>query len=137
MTNRQKVIIVLWVVIFISLLLLSTFDEWIMDNWESIRWPSLIAILFMAALSQPKEPSSLKQGRQNINQIANSHPWIKLFMAIYCLIVAIVFFSAINRGINLSESMSTIELMISIIGIMLPVFIIQQIQLYKNAGKKL
>lgn len=135
MTHRQKAIIALWVIIFISLLLLSTFDEWVMDNWESIRWPSLIAILFMAGLSHSKESTSLDQGRHNINQIVNSHPWIKLYMAIYCLIVALVCFSAINRGINLSETMGTVELMISIFGIMLPVFIIQQIQLYKNAGK--
>lgn len=137
MTYRQKTIIALWVSILASLVLLSIFDEWVMENWESIRWPSLIVIIFLAGLSQSKNPSSLEQGRHNINEIVNSHPWIKIYMAIYCFIIAIVCIIALNRGINLSETMGMVELMISIFGIMLPVFIIQQIQLYRNAGKKI
>ena len=137
MTYRQKTIITLWMAILISLVLLAIFDDWVLENWDAIRWPSLIVIFIIAGLSQSKNPSSLDHGRNDINEIVSSHPWIKLYIAIYCLIVAVTCFVVLSKGINISESVGTVELMASVFGIMLPVIIVQQIRLYKSAGKQI
>jgi len=134
MSKKQKMIVGTWAAIFFTLVLLAIFDEWVQENWDSIRWPSFIIILIIAAFSQKQGQASVSEGRHNINEIVNNHPWIKLYMIIYCLIVAIVCFNVVSKGVNLSESIGTIELALAIFGIMLPIFIVQQIQLYRDAG---
>lgn len=135
MTSQQKIIILLWLSTLDSLIVLTIFDEWILDNWGGIKWPFLCVILFFSALSQSNPSSSIEQGRHNINEIVSSNPWIKVYMAAYCFIVVIMSLRAMNSGINPFENMGNTELIMSLFGIMLPVFVIQQIQLYKNAGK--
>ena len=135
MTYRQKTIVGLWISILVAVVGLFLFDEWVMENWHSMKWPLLVVIALIAGLSNTRADVSLEQGRRNINDIVSDHPWIKLYMAGYCSVVAVVCVVCVSRGVNISEHLGAAELLMAILGIMLPVYVVQQLRTYKDAGK--
>lgn len=132
MTKTQKKIVSGWLIVGLLIVILSAFNDWILKHWDTIRWPSFIVILIIAALSKKKH--SHADGRFQINRVVEENPWIKIYLAIYCVAIAIgscyVIFNNIKLDVGFVELSSALGLLI------LPIIIIQQKEAYFNAGKK-
>ena len=133
MRKEQKKLVVGWIGILLLLAVFGTYEQQITDNWESLKWPSFLLILLIAALSKKSKKSQVSKGRENINDIVNNYPLIKLYMAIYCLGCAFYCIYAVSNNIKLE--LEFIPFLLAIFGIMLPAFIVQNYKTYKNAGK--
>ena len=135
MNIKQKFLVTGWALIISLFILISIYDEWIGDNWDTIKWPSFIVILIFIAFSPKSKKDLTSEGRANINDIVNKNPWIKIYMVIYCIVISIVCFDTISSKTNLVETIGFLELAIPILGILLPVMIVHQIKIYTDAGK--
>ena len=133
MRKEQKKILAGWLGVFLFIALLGFFDEQIQENWDMLKWPSLLVILIIAAFTQKPNQSPVKQGRENINDIVHTYPLIKLYMALYCLSTAFYCLYVVSN--NKRIELEFIPFALAVFGIMLPAFIIQQYKLYKNAGR--
>ena len=117
-------------------MLLFIFGDWVEKNWEAIKWPSFFVIFIFIALTQ-KQQISAAHGVEDINQIVARHPWIKFYMCAYCLAVAVGCYIVVSKGIHLIDLIGIVEMTLAMLGILFPVFIIQQMQSFKNAGDKI
>jgi len=133
MRTEQKKILAGWLGAFLFIALLSFFDKQIQENWAMLKWPSLLVILVIAAFAQKPNQSAVNKGRENINDIVNTYPLIKFYMALYCLGSAFYCLYAVSN--NKRIELEFIPFALAIFGIMLPAFIIQQYKLFKNAGR--
>ena len=88
MTRKQKLILLSWILGAISILVLSIFEEWVLKHWNILKWPS-IAFIFICVLLSKGNNRGI-----DFNEIANHHPWIKIYLIIYCLGVVLFYYSA-------------------------------------------
>jgi len=133
MTKAQKKILLGWAIMATLLLAILLFDDWILEHWEAIKWPSLILILVIVTLSKKK--STTRNGREEINRIVEENSWIKIYLALYGIVLAIGTSYVIYNSINISEKGGVFEMLGAIILLILPIFIIQQKEAYIEAGK--
>ena len=132
MTKAQKKIVSGWSVIVSLIITFSVFNDWILENWDTIRWPAFIVILIFAALSNKKH--STADGRFQINRVIEENPWIKIYLAIYSSAITIGAIYVIFNNIKIEAGF--VELFTAMGLLILPIIIIQQKEAYLNAGKE-
>jgi len=135
MTKAQKKIASGWVLIIFLLVNWAIFDEWILEHWEIIQWPLFTAVFIALMFSNAKKGAG--EGRQEINRIVKENPWIKIYLAIYGIALAIGVNYIIFNNINISKQVGTFELLCTILLLILPIFIIKQKEAYIEAGKEI
>ena len=135
MTKAQKKIASGWVLIIFLLVNWAIFDEWILEHWKIIQWPLFAAVFIALMFSNAKKGAG--EGRQEINRIVKENPWIKIYLAIYGIALAIGVNYIIFNNINISKQVGTFELFCAILLLILPIFIIKQKEAYIEAGKEI
>lgn len=139
MTKAQKKIVSGWLLVALLIIILSVFNDWILGHWDTIRWPSFVVILIIAALSKKKH--SPADGRFQINRVVEENPWVKIYLAIYCVAIAIAIAIAIGANYvifnNIKLEAGFVELFSAMGLLILPIIIIQQKEAYLNAGKEI
>ena len=134
MTKVQKKIVIAW---FLVLLLLATFmifDNWISEHWSTLMWPSFAVILILFALSKKDPAQARKEGILDANRIIEENLWIKIYYAIYGMIVVIGASYIVLNNIDVGDMVFK-GAFITIILVVLPIKIIQSKEAYIKAGK--
>ena len=132
MTRAQRKIIFNWCLVVALLIIASIFNEWILKHWETLKWPAF-AVLFFVGVLQKNRPSRA-EAHLKFNQVFDEHPWIKIYIAVYGIAIAIVDYYAISHQINLVENLNFFELSGAILLLLLPIFIIKQKEAWDEAG---
>jgi len=133
MNKPQKKIVNRWLIMFFVVIILITFGDFIQTNWDVIRWPAFVGILLLSLFH--KSSRSHSEGRFELNRIAEENPWIKIYLAIYLIIISIGTNYVIYNNIKLDVGANGLMLAIGLLA--LPILIIQQKEDYINAGKEI
>jgi len=130
MTRKQQLILLSWALAVISILVLGLFEDWVLKNWSILRWPSGAFILCVALLSKGNTKGI------DFNEIANEHPWVKVYLIIYCFGVVLFYFLASSNS-DIVKDFGFIKIFLAAFGIIFPFAFIQQREVFKSAGKKI
>lgn len=133
MNKPQKKIVKRWALMTFIIILLMMFSGLIQDNWSALRWPTFAIIMIIALFDNTKRSHS--EGRFQLNRIVEENPWVKLYLTIYLIIIAIVVNYVIYNDIILNIGANSLFLAIGLL--ILPIIIIQQKEAYINAGKEI
>ena len=109
------------------------FSNSIQENWSALRWPTFIITMIIALFDNNKHSHS--EGRFQINRIAEENPWVKIYLAIYLIIISIGTNYVIYNNIKLDVGANGLMLATGLLA--LPILIIQQKEAYINAGKEI
>jgi len=135
MTKAQRKIVCGWVVIALLVCLFLIFSELILEYWDYIKFPMLIVIIVIVSLSKQRSRHKQWDGMSKLNRIVEEYPWVKVYYAIYCLLIAIIVNYIIFNDIILEVSVKEYFLPFALL--ILPIIIVQQKEAYVNAGKKI
>jgi hypothetical protein len=124
MTKAQKKIVFNWCVVVALIIIFSIFDDWISNNWETLKSPAFAALLFVGALSKNKPTRA--EAHLEFNRIIDEHPWIKIYLVVYGIAIAIGDYYVMTNHINLIEYVSFFNLSGAILLLFLPIFILKQ-----------
>lgn len=133
MNKAQKKIVNRWLLMSFAIILLITFSDFIQTNWDTFRWPAFIGIMVLSLFH--KSSRSHSEGRFELNRIAEENPWVKIYLAIYLIIISIGVNYVIYNNIKLDVGANGLFLAIGLLA--LPILIIQQKEAYINAGKEI
>jgi len=131
MNKIQQKFIVQWALIIIILSPIFIFSENISDNWEVIKFPSLIVILILVALVKNKK--NFADGR-NLHEYSQDHPWVTVYISMVALTALTVSIFIIAKGIKI-ENIESFTLGSFAILIVPPV-IGMQVERFKELGEK-
>lgn len=109
MTKKQKMIIITWLGIVFAIVLMEIYEDWIQENWVHIRGPSFIVMMVFSVFYQKRQQASGKHSKDDLNEIINRYPWIKLYIVIYCSVAGTISFYVTKNRIDLSESIGVTE----------------------------
>lgn len=112
----------------------SIYDNWILEHWDSLKWPVFAVIVILAAFN--KKPINRADGRNQMNRIFEEHAWVRAYFAIYGLIIAIGTCYILYNGINISQEVSFFEFASAIGLLFVPVAIIRTKEEFIKAGKE-
>lgn len=133
MTKAQKKLVSGWLLVLGLVICAIIFGDWIRDHWEIIKFPMLFVIIIAALFGKHRPQDARAEGRIQLNRIVEENPWVKVYLAIYTLLIAIASGYIIFNHIKLE--LRFMVLFIPIILLVLPIVIIQQKEAYINAGK--
>lgn len=133
MNKQQKKIVNRWLLMILIVLSLIIFSGFIQENWATLKWPTFIIIMIIALFDNNSHSQS--EGRFQLNRIAEEYPWVKIYLAIYLVIIAIGTNYVIYNNIKLNVGANGLMLAIGLLA--LPILIIQQRENYINAGKEI
>ena len=131
MNKIQHKFIIQWVIILIVLSPIFIFSENISDNWEAIKFPSLIIILIFIALIKDKK--NFSDGR-NLHEYSQDHPWVTIYISLVALTALTVSIFIIAKGIKI-ENIESFTLGSFAILIVPPVIGVQ-VERFKELGEK-
>lgn len=113
----------------------ALYYEWVFDKLEIIQWPFFAALLVATMFA--KDNRKALRGESEINRIIRNYPWVKTYIGCYGFIVAIAVNYVIFRKIDIYEIIGTPGILYAILLMVLPMIIIKQREIYKNAGKEI
>jgi len=131
MNKTQQKFIIQWTIILTVLSPIFLFGENISDNWEAIKFPSLVVILIFVALFKDKK--NFADGR-NLHEYSQDHPWVTIYISIIALTALAVSIFVIAKGIKI-ENIESFTLGSFAILIVPPV-IGMQVERFKELGEK-
>ena len=131
MNKIQQKFIVQWIVILIVMSPLFIFSEGISDNWEVIKFPSLIVILIFIALVKDKK--NFADGR-NLHEYSQDHPWVTVYISIVALTALAVSIYIIAKGIEIEDIKSFTLWSFALL--IVPPVIGVQFERFKELGEK-
>lgn len=120
MNAKQKGIMVIWLTVAGMLVSLGFAEDWLLNHWNTSKWPALLLVLLIITLARRHEGPAGDQGWCNLNETIDQHPWIRLYMAAYCLVIVGGAITIIVKNINITEFFGAMELTVALVGIMLP-----------------
>ncbi len=83
------------------IILLIIFGDFIQANWDTIRWPAFLVIMILALFDKNKRSHS--ESRFELNRIVEENPWVKIYLTIYLIIIAIGVNYVIYNSIKLNS----------------------------------
>jgi len=84
MNTAQKRLAGLWATAIIAVVIILLSAEWMLEEWDYLRWPAL-ALLAIAAAFHRKPLPSWGERSQRINETVQRHPFIRVWLAVYGL----------------------------------------------------
>lgn len=135
MNAKQSKIVKSWLGVAIILAIWLVFYDWFEKNMATTRFLLIALIIFLLIKNSPLP--NLQERSVNFNNIIDNHPWVKLYTVIYSVIICGIFLHLSQTGIDILKSIGTFGLFATILGVVLPVIIIGEIEKYKNAGKQI
>ena len=131
---KQQKIILTWAVTAFSLILILVFSSWVTDNAKLLRLAlvPLLGVLFW--IEKRNLEGAYRNGSEHLVRVIEENSWIKIYLIIFCLTLAYVVYLSTNGEIDLRENVVTF-LVITLLLLYLPMLIIRQIEIYKNAGQ--
>ena len=113
----------------LCVLLLS---EWIMEHWDVLRWPLLLAILISVGVGRKR--SNAEGGLRNFAELADRYPLIKVWLAVYGLALAAGGGWVIYQSYNLLDHLGVGVVLLLFVFLLAPFLVAQQIDRYRELG---
>jgi len=128
--SQQKRIILNWIGLLTTIVLLSIFDEWISENWGTLKYPLLIIIVVIAVFSNRRRENSNEW--REINRIVEENPWIKIYLVVYGSILTYGVYYIVSNNIKVQGAF---EMLLAIYLLVFPVYVIKSKERFIDAGK--
>lgn len=106
--------------------------RWVIENWSWLKWPSLVFVFLLAALGG-KEATGWGEPNKNLVDFLQEHPLLKLWVAIYTLIIVVFITYGLTHGIEFHKSPG-LWLLLGFGPLLLPLFVAGEYQRYKRLG---
>jgi hypothetical protein len=136
MTKAQRKIVSQWLACLCLVIPMVVFEDWIVANWSWFKFPAFLCILVGMALSkQTPAIRPYKESSEILNGVVREHPWIKIYLLLYCIFLAVFIYTNLSGSTNFFKNLGPVGLIALLVPIGLPFFIIRSIENYKSAGK--
>jgi len=134
MTYSQKKLLVLWGCFLLIMTFASFNSKWVHENWDWLRWASLIVILFMFVRGG-KEATGWGKPGVNLTEFIDTYPIAKLWVTLSALIIILFLAYAFIQGIEFHESAGMLML-VGFGSMFAPLFIFAEYLRFKRLGSK-
>ena len=133
MNTAQKRLAGLWATAIIAVVIVLLSAEWMLEEWDYLRWPALVLLAIAAAFHRKPLPSWGERS-QRINETVQRHPFIRVWLAVYGLLLAIGVCWTLKTHFDLINGLGTAFFFLLFIGLVAPFVIADQVDKYKALG---
>ena len=130
MNSAQKKLVVMWSGIGLLLVLAVANHRWVLDNWDWLGWPALIAILMVATFGGKEMKGWVEPGK-TLNDFLDTYPLFKVWVVFYGSIIILTSVVGLARGFEFHESPG-FWLFMGSVPLFLPLMVIAEYQHYKR-----
>ncbi len=109
---------------------------WLTAHHGTVEGVALLVFIVVGALAQREGPLPSRAERHAaLNRVYDEHPWAKVYLALYCFVLAVGLYLVGTHHIDLVE-VGFLGLLGVLLLMMLPVFIIKLKEAYDAAGEE-
>jgi hypothetical protein len=131
--NIALVILIAVVAIMINELLPA---GWLTAHHGTVEGIALLLFIVVGALAQREGPlPSRAEQHAALNRVYDEHPWAKVYLALYCMALALGLYLVGTHHIDLAK-VGFLGLLGVVLLLMLPVFLIKLKEAYDAAGEE-
>lgn len=133
MNGAQIRLVFLWIMTALLLTAFVSSARWLFEMWHYLKWPVFVLIVVAAAFSRQRRLSWDERSAQ-ITAIVRQHPFIRVWLVIYGLLLAAAIFWALSTSFDIRGQLGPGGLFLSVIGLPAPFVIAGQLDKYRALG---
>jgi hypothetical protein len=131
-TKRQRRLVLEWLFAGVLLVSLIVLDGDISGHWSWAIWILLGTTAFALSYGQPR--ATFETSSERINRIANTYPFVKLWLVICGLAIAATVVLVTNSTVRIEEIFGFRIVLIALLVVVGPIVWIAQRELYVAYG---
>jgi ATP/ADP translocase len=134
MTKKQRRLIYKWLIALTAFVVLLVFEDKLIGNAAWVRWVLFGGLIVAVTLTRSR--LSLEPASVGMNQIVNTYPFIKLWLVVWGLVIAVVVVLVTHSAIRLEEIFGFRIIAISILLLVGPILWLSERERFRKYGEE-
>ena len=133
MNAAQKRLASRWILATTTVVIVLLSAQWMLEVWDYLRWPAWVLLVIAAVFSRKSIPT-WNERWDRINETAQRHPFVRVWLAVYGLLLATGVFWVLKTNLDVIDNFGMAFFLLLFIGLLAPFIIADQVDRYRALG---